>query len=395
MLRLGLGLGLGLHRGAGKKDVVVFSFSGTSTEGAVGELRLKSAEDINLQTDPEDDITLSLDDVTYSDSVELTADTQTTVYVKMNVANGTGTITTKKGVIDNLGSHTGSGDPSNGQSVWRASTGTIPECTINLQHVSKNCLYVVAYDNTTLIGAMPSGCLKILLYSINWTYEGALPAGLTYLYILGHSTYWTYEGALPAGLTHLYLYGRNINWTYEGALPAGLTFLYLYGHNINWTYEGALPVNLRYIWLLSDKIYWTYHGALPIGVYYIFINSASVNWTWDANPISPPASYPLPDGGSLSFLELVNYRTSGNKVTGEELKRLLIGAAGRTNDITASTFLINEYDDSTPPIADIVAAEPDENGTLAEQIKYWINEVYTNKMGGTGTIQLNGTEVQE
>jgi hypothetical protein len=41
-------------------------------------------------------------------------------------------------------------------------------------------------------------------------------------------------------LTYLYLYGDNIKWTYNGALPTGLSDrLYLSGANINWTGWGV------------------------------------------------------------------------------------------------------------------------------------------------------------
>ena len=83
-------------------------------------------------------------------------------------------------------------------------------------------------------------------------YSGALPAGLTYLYLNGANLNWTYSGALPAGLTALYLIGANLNWTYSGALPAGLTALYLIGANLNWigTSFGSTP-NIT-IFSLSD-----------------------------------------------------------------------------------------------------------------------------------------------
>ena len=67
------------------------------------------------------------------------------------------------------------------------------------------------------------------------TLTGALPTGLTYLYLFGNSIAWTYSGALPTGLTFLLLLGNSIAWTYSGALPTGLTFLYLLGNSIDYT----------------------------------------------------------------------------------------------------------------------------------------------------------------
>ena len=55
---------------------------------------------------------------------------------------------------------------------------------------------------------------------------------LTRLRIAGTSTL---TGALPTGLTYLYLFGNSIAWTYSGALPTGLTFLYLLGNSIDYT----------------------------------------------------------------------------------------------------------------------------------------------------------------
>ncbi|MFA5397253.1 MAG: hypothetical protein WC346_14680, partial [Methanogenium sp.] len=56
----------------------------------------------------------------------------------------------------------------------------------------------------------------------------------TYLSLIGDNINWTYEGALPTGITNLRLSGDNINWTYDKALPTGITYLFLSGANINW-----------------------------------------------------------------------------------------------------------------------------------------------------------------
>lgn len=64
------------------------------------------------------------------------------------------------------------------------------------------------------------------------SFVGSMPSVMTYLRITGNST-WIYSGALPTGLTTLYL-GTG-NWNHSGGLPTGLTTLYLLGSNINWT----------------------------------------------------------------------------------------------------------------------------------------------------------------
>lgn len=55
---------------------------------------------------------------------------------------------------------------------------------------------------------------------------------LTSLRISGTTTI---SGAMPIGLTYLYLEGSSIAWTYNGALPTGLTALYLIGSSIDYT----------------------------------------------------------------------------------------------------------------------------------------------------------------
>ena len=86
--------------------------------------------------------------------------------------------------------------------------------------------------------------LTSLRISGTTTISGAMPIGLTYLYLEGSSIAWTYNGALPTGLTTLFLAGDSIAWTYNGALPIGLTYLYFDGSSIAWTYNGALPTGL-------------------------------------------------------------------------------------------------------------------------------------------------------
>ena len=79
----------------------------------------------------------------------------------------------------------------------------------------------------------------------------ALPAsiGATYVDFTGITAGNAIRIKKTADITYLYLYGNSINWTWDGAMPAGLTYLYLYGNSINWTWDGALPAGLTYLYL--------------------------------------------------------------------------------------------------------------------------------------------------
>ncbi len=424
------------------QNIKLFDFSGESTSGAIGSLKLKSAVAVTLTSTG--DVQMSATSGgTYSNTFNLTAGTQTTVFVKMNAVDGEGLIMTSKyKTIDNLGSHAGAaGAPSAAQRVWIVSSGTIPECTVYLDNVSDDCLYISVEGKTTLIGILPVNCEKLRIKDIIWNYENALPSTLTHLWMQGDFVQWIYEGALPTPMIYAYINGNNIEWTYEGELHENLKVLYLIGNSIVWTHEGTLPNNMTNLHVQGTNIEWIYTGILPSNMTYIQITaSPKVNWMWEDDPTEPLASYPLSDGGHITSL-VISARTSGNEITGTELLRLLKGARGRTNNISAGNFSIWRYDNATPSIEDIDAADPidvwaigesyiidDEvdyqgkiyiciqahtsteglepdsssdhwdlvSGTSPEQIKYWLNDVFDNKMThSTKKISLNGTIVVE
>ncbi len=177
-----------------QEEVTVFTFSGTSTVDSVGKLRLKT----NIATEliGLGDIELSLDDITYTQTIDIPADVQVTVYVKITAENGEGNIVARKGSIINLGSHDGIGDPIDDERVWEEESGTISQCIINLDDVSSNCKYIVAVDNTELTGDLPKFCEKVRLSDIVWQYIGALPTTLKHIFLEGDTIEWTHTGSL-------------------------------------------------------------------------------------------------------------------------------------------------------------------------------------------------------
>ena len=175
------------------------------------------------------------------------------------------------------------------------------------------------------------------------TLTGALPTGLTYLYLSGNTIAWTYNVALPTGLTYLRLEGAQIALTYNGALPTGLTYIYLSGAQIAWTYNGALPTGLTYLLLNCNQIAWTYNGALPTGLTYLYLYSNQIAWTY--NQILGTANF--------SGFNLLNYRLS--KMSSADIVILLDSMRTKTG-IFPTTVTINDYADYASPPAEVVAA---------------------------------------
>ena len=205
-----------------------------------------------------------------------------------------------------------------------------------------NLLQIAITGTSVITGAMPAGVTLMYLEAtgISWTYTGALPVGLTYLYLSSTPITWTYTGALPANITYLYLNGNGINWTYSGALPTGITDrLWLFGNNINWTYTGALPAVTGFIVLSGAGIIWTYAGAIPVGVTgQLIINSANTNWT----------GLDISGSGNLTVLTLTNYRIA--KMSSADMVTLLTSLTNRVGNLPA-TITINDYADyASPPI---------------------------------------------
>jgi hypothetical protein len=229
---------------------------------------------------------------------------------------------------------------------WESSTNA---ARISIE-VGKLALTELAVTGTsTLIGALPTGVTYLYLdgSSIAWTYTGALPTGLTLLYLNGNSIAWTYSGALPTELTLLYLSGNSINWTYTGALPTELTYLRLNGNSITWTYTGALPTDLTLLYLSGNSITWTYSGALPTGLNSLRLTGDLINWT----------GLDVGNNGNIAnSFNLLNYRIA--KMSSADMVTLLTQLTNRTGTLPA-TITINDYADALAPpqaVTDAVAA---------------------------------------
>jgi len=153
----------------------------------------------------------------------------------------------------------------------------------------------------------------------------------------------TLSGALPTGLTYLYLYSSSINWTYNGALPTGLTYLRLYSNGINWTYNGALPTGLTTLYLNGDNINWTYNGALPTGLTSLYLNGNNIDWT----------GLDIGDNGNITYFNLYNYRVA--KMSSADMITLLTQMENRTGSLPV-TVTINDYADFASPPAGVTDA---------------------------------------
>ena len=175
------------------------------------------------------------------------------------------------------------------------------------------------------------------------TLTGALPTGLTYLYLFGNSIAWTYSGALPTGLTFLLLEGNLITWTYSGAMPVELTYLRLSGNSIAWTYSGALPTGLTFLLLLGNSIAWTYSGALPTGLTFLYLLGNSIDYT-GAN-VSGTAN--------ITTFTMSNFRIS--KMTDAELITLLQSMTNRVGGLPAAA-IIGDIANPTSTDAGVLAA---------------------------------------
>jgi len=192
-------------------------------------------------------------------------------------------------------------------------------------------------DDSSLLGWASSTNAASLAFTLT-----GMPV-MTHLSITGTSTI---TGALPTGLTFLYLLGNQIAWTYNGALSTRLTYLYFYGSSIAWTYNGALPTGLTYLRLSGNSIAWTYGGALPTGLTYLCLSGNSIAWT----------GLDIGNNGDITYFNLANYRIT--KMSSADMVTLLTQMKNRTGLLPA-TVIINDYADyASPPseVTDAVAA---------------------------------------
>jgi hypothetical protein len=141
------------------------------------------------------------------------------------------------------------------------------------------------------------------------------------------------------------------------------------------TFVGKFPDSIIFFHLVSNLIYWDYAGALPPALIRYNITSSNINWTY----------FDVSGTGNVTFFSLVSFVAIS--MTSTQLIALLTSMAGRTGGLPA-TCTINDYS-ADPSLAAITAADPVVDGTAAEQIKYWINKVKTDK--SVTTLSLNGT----
>ena len=241
-------------------------------------------------------------------------------------------------------------------------TGALPAGLATLDLVGVNI-------NWTYNGALPAGLTSLYLdgANINWTYSGSLPAGLTTLILKQNKIFWTYTGALPANVVSLVLSGTNINWTYTGAVPSGVNGISFTGENIRWTYSGALPSNMLGLTLVGNNINWTYTGALPSQLNGIYLSGSNIRWSYSGGFPMYCSSIYL-DGSNINWtgseindipplytFSLLNYRNT--KMSSAILESFLYQLMYRTGSMPA-TVTINDYVDyASPPsyITDLVA----------------------------------------
>lgn len=130
--------------------------------------------------------------------------------------NGSGTIIfPDRSKIVAFGNHNGASTPT--VAFYAGTDTTMPRITLNLGDLP-------ATLQKWRSNAAQTNSLKTTGGSF------ALPAALTYLYWeAGANFTWTYNGALPSGLTFIYLRSTSgaLGWTYSGAMPTGLTFILL------------------------------------------------------------------------------------------------------------------------------------------------------------------------
>jgi len=356
------------------KQANVMTLSATGDGTGVSTLRFGVSSQIT--------VTLNANAHFYTEPTGMDGESQTwtvtsgalrTIYLKCT--SGTATLTiTDASKINYFGDSSGQG---NG---WLSSTNAA-QLTFDVSKLI-NLSNLRIEGNSVISGALPTGLTNLYLIGnlIYWTYSGALPTGLTDLYLIGNLINWTYSGALPTGLTGLYLYGNLINWTYSGALPTGLTILYLIGNLINWTYSGALPTGLTFLCLNGNLINWTYSGALPTGLTNLYLIGNSINWTYsgalptgltilylNGNLINWTYSGALPTGltflylngnlinwtynaiegtANFTYFELINYRSS--KMSSDDMVTLLDSIRMRDGRC-CSSITINDYEDYTDP----------------------------------------------
>ena len=179
----------------------------TSTDAGIGvsTMRIESSVDIT--------VTLGINAKFYTDAAGTEGESSTwiivagelrTIYLKCTTGTSIAKISDVTKIIKwGLGS---------GNEGWITAANS-PTITFAINKLV-NSTHIVDSGTSILTGAPPSKVTFIRLVNIvTWTYNGALPSGLTFLLIATPRVTWTYNGALPGGLTYILLDGVLIDWT--------------------------------------------------------------------------------------------------------------------------------------------------------------------------------------
>jgi hypothetical protein len=198
--QLGIGMGFAIDSKA-----ALFTIESTGTGAAVTTLRMTTS---STQT-----LTLLGNAKFYTDSGgtagesttwNLTSGAERTIYLKCTSGSGNLCIPNPS-VITKWGS-------SSGTDGWASSTNAsrIKGDISKLSGLTE--LRITGYTEFT--GAIANSVSYIYVSAnFKWTYSGALPTSLTFLWVTTNLFYWTYDGAMPAALAYHHIYSSNMNWT--------------------------------------------------------------------------------------------------------------------------------------------------------------------------------------
>lgn len=159
------------------------------------------------------------------------------------------------------------------------------------------------------------------------------------------------------------------------AKSTGMTYLLLSGNSITWVYDGTPLPSLVNLYLLSSGITYVSSAALPVGLTYLYLSANGINWTgFDAGGTG--VYHP-----TTGLFTLSNFLTTA--MTGAQLIALLTSMANRAPAATLPNLCtIGEYansgdneTDESPKLTVIGSAAAYVDGTVAQQIKYWIEQV--------------------
>ncbi len=222
-----------------------------------------------------------------------------------------------------------------------ADLGSADYRTITFEAMGSTMTDVVTMTNIDTLHRLEKAVVANGFYP---TFSGAMPANLTYLYLVG--LHWTYSGALPSALILLHLSTGNIYWTFSGAMPANLTYLSLVSSTVSWSYSGALPARLTLLYLNGNNINWSHTGSLPPDLTHLILNGPNIDWSGLEIGLTP----------NMTQFKLLNYRLA--KMSSSDMASFLNALSIRSGALP-NTLTINDYADAASPpqvVLDAVAA---------------------------------------